>query len=862
MPIPSCRRSSPGPRLRAVVVAAVIGCAALPDARADEPVLPVLLEATEAVYPPEALAEGRGGTVLLELDVDETGAVMDARVAESSGDPAFDDAALAAVRDFRFEPARDGLGRPTAARIGYRYVFEPERAPVVSLTGRLLQAGIRQPLAGLDLRLVGPDGETRTARTDADGAFELADLAVGLWRVALDARGWEAEVAEAEVEEGQVAEVTLYAVAPRPWEVEDVDAEIEVVARARPPEVTERTLGADEIRILPGSNGDVVKAIQNLPGIARPPLGIGQLIIRGTNPEDSRYTLDGMEIPLVFHFAGLSTVVNGDLLDQVTFLPGDFSARYGRNLGGRVDIRPTRTMPERTNGYVSVDLFQVSGFVEAKVSEKTAIWASVRRSYADAVLTPVLSNTDRSFRAPRYWDATFRVLHRLPVGTVDALVLFSDDRFAALDADEDVDEGIGLTTTFLKARVSWLTSLGDRWRNELAVLFGPDAQTFRLSEDEDAYERRFAIDLRDEVTYRLEDGEDGVGWRMGVDVQTGPTDFRYAVTGFGPEEEGVSTLIAPAFYMEPTIRRGRTTVVPGIRADLLAYAGQRARFAVDPRVAVRFQATDSTLLKAATGKFTQFPTVRQSLDPAANPDVPLADGVGSLRPGWSLQSSIGVEQGLPLGFSVEATAYYNRLFGLVQGREDRFRFFTGPPPTGPLDSAPYASEGTGMICGAEVLVKLQRRTTTAWLSGTFGQSFRTQRGDEERSLFAYDQPVVVNALFSQELPKRWRIGARARLSLGTPYTPVVNRFLDLDDRSFIPVFGDANSARLPPFWSFDVRVDKEWVFDKWALTLYLDVQNVTNNRNVEVIGWTEDYAEEDGVLGLPIVPVFGLKGAW
>ena len=62
------------------------------------------------------------------------------------------------------------------------------------------------------------------------------------------------------------------------------------------PYKAERTLQADEIRYLPGSNGDVVKAIQNLPGIARPPLGIGQLIVRGTNPEDTAYYVDGTGI--------------------------------------------------------------------------------------------------------------------------------------------------------------------------------------------------------------------------------------------------------------------------------------------------------------------------------------------------------------------------------------------------------------------------------------------------------------------------------------------------------------------------------------------------------------------------------------
>ena len=111
-------------------------------------------------------------------------------------------------------------------------------------------------------------------------------------------------------------------------------------------DITERFLSSTEIQYLPGSAGDVVKAVQNLPGIARAPLGIGQLIIRGTAPEDSSYFIDGGNIPDVFHFGGLTTVLSPDNIDEVTFTRRNYSVRYGRQLGGVVDIRTNSTFPE------------------------------------------------------------------------------------------------------------------------------------------------------------------------------------------------------------------------------------------------------------------------------------------------------------------------------------------------------------------------------------------------------------------------------------------------------------------------------------------------------------------------------------
>ncbi|MGE0552731.1 MAG: energy transducer TonB [Gemmatimonadales bacterium] len=77
-------------------------------------------------YPP-ALAQQRiGGTVILRLFLDEAGAVVpeSTRIHESSGYPALDSAALAAVPGLRYAPAlRDG--RPAASAFLQPFNFRP-----------------------------------------------------------------------------------------------------------------------------------------------------------------------------------------------------------------------------------------------------------------------------------------------------------------------------------------------------------------------------------------------------------------------------------------------------------------------------------------------------------------------------------------------------------------------------------------------------------------------------------------------------------------------------------------------------------------------------------------------------------------
>jgi TonB family protein len=81
----------------------------------DEP--PVALNPVSPVRYPEALLDqGIEGQVLLRLYVDSTGRLIpdSTRIAESSGYPALDSAALVAAPELRFSPALH-QGRPVAA---------------------------------------------------------------------------------------------------------------------------------------------------------------------------------------------------------------------------------------------------------------------------------------------------------------------------------------------------------------------------------------------------------------------------------------------------------------------------------------------------------------------------------------------------------------------------------------------------------------------------------------------------------------------------------------------------------------------------------------------------------------------------
>jgi protein TonB len=103
-----------------LLMAGVMSCRKTPGTNSeigathDDP--PVALDPQPLVeYPPALYQQGIEGTVILRLFVNEQGTVVreSTQVAQSSGYPAFDSAAMAGVPRMRFAPAqRDG--RPVA----------------------------------------------------------------------------------------------------------------------------------------------------------------------------------------------------------------------------------------------------------------------------------------------------------------------------------------------------------------------------------------------------------------------------------------------------------------------------------------------------------------------------------------------------------------------------------------------------------------------------------------------------------------------------------------------------------------------------------------------------------------------------
>jgi hypothetical protein len=703
-----------------------------------------------------------------------------------------------------------------------------------------------------------------SAHTDGEGRFELPGLPPGRATVVAYEPAHHRFETEETLEAGKAVEVRYYLrrAARDPYEAV-------VVGQREKKEVTAVTLATGEVTRIAGVSGDTVKVVQNLPGVARAPGGFGLLVVRGGNPTDTRVYVDGVEVPIVFHFGGLTSIVPSELVEAVDFEAGNFGARHGRATGGRIDLRTRDPATRRLHLVADGNLFHALALAEGPVREDVSVALAVRRSYADAMISAAARNTD-AFGvsvAPRYYDFQGKLAWRAtPDDTVRLSFFGSDDRMKLTGIEteglEDLDE-LRIGTAFVQAVASWDHRFSDAARARIALAHGVIDVSNRFG-DEGRERDRFHI-----TTLRAEASRD-LGERLTL---AAGTDTRFVPSAAldlefpeipppnevpPPDPRKIRTrlrlqALEAGFWTEATWRPAPgLAVVPGLRVEREVLVNEMTW--VDPRLAVRYQVRDGTTLKGAAGIYHQPPLPVYLTKEWGNPE---------LQEEGARHTMAGIEQRIFGPLSLDLQLYYKDLFDLAlptdavvvrDGRPVRER---------------YANAGTGKAYGAELLLRWNPGGRFfGWVAYSVSRSIRDQKvvgGTIMPTGDAFDQPHHVVALGTLDLPELWEgfsAGFRLRYTSGNPYRRVVTAVFDADADRSEPVLEASPGGRVPAFFQLDLRADKRWTYRTWMLSLYLEVQNVTNRENPEAVTYNHDFSERGWVTGLPLFPSFGIRAEY
>lgn len=690
----------------------------------------------------------------------------------------------------------------------------------------------------------------------------------------------------------RVAAIALVArwVDPSPARADDGPAEpeeevagppIEVTVEAPPPRSAPGSvrISKEEARTTAGTQGDAVRALQNVAGAARTAFGSGQLVLWGAAPGETLNLLDGMEMPSLFHTGGLRSIVPSPLVRSVELLPGGFGVEYGRALGG-VALVETATLPdEGVHGFVSTDLFDTSAAVTL-ATDRLRVGLSARASYFDLLARAVVDeDIGDLYPLPRYQDAQLKITAPLGDGAeLSAIVAHTSDQLDRVRAAADpalerrdrvrtFSDRVGLRYRAADERTSTLVS---PW-------FGVDVASRDLTTSgvpASSGARTVAYGLRAEHRRLLFAGPVGglsleVRGVLGLDAIGRTTRLSRSGSLTIPPREGdvfvfgqppggevglddwrVGAVEAAPYLALPT-SLGPVLVTPGVRVNttLLEVSRQLpavgatppiglTRFlpTVDPRLAVSVSAGGGTTVGATVGSYHQAPDPRDQSPVFGSPSLAVAE---ALHVTGTFSTTIAAL------FFAEAVGYYKASSELAVRTE------ADPPRLA------RALVSTGRARAYGLNLTLRQRPVYGFrgvIAYALSRSERSAPGGFR--LFDFDQTHVLTVLLNQAVAG-FDFGLRARAATGMPRTAIVGAYYNARDDRYEPVLGGQNQTRLPPFFQLDLRAERAFVFDPVTLRLFVDVQNVTNHKNVEELAYDYDFSEESPILGLPVLGVAG-----
>ena len=737
--------------------------------------------------------------VLLLLVVDEQGAVEEFSLME--GEEPWASLAIDAAPGLVFEPAREG-GQAIAVEVPFEWRFSP---PPENLVGHLLVGEV--PAARVTVLV----GET-ALETDEEGRFSLRELPVGTYTVLIDDAVLQADPLVVEVLEGQLTELTLVA---RATGAED---EIVGVYVRRKHQVTTRTLTAEELRTTPGTMGDPVRAVQSLPGVVRTPFDSGWLMVRGGDPGDTGVYIDGVWVPLIYHLGGFTSVVHPAIVDGLAFMPVGGNVRYGRATSGTVELT-TKTVESGTRIEAGADLLHSGAYVQLPLGDKTGIAIAARRSYLDKAMALVPSITEEQAQiAPRFIDYQVKV-DRPNAGV---FLLGYKDGVNAPTGFEDESVSILLETHRIHGRLLRATPFGGLTLTPIAAV---DIREYDYTED--YYRQEMAsLGLRAEL---LQD-EGPVGWMVGLDGLTQGYGIQVITNQSDVSRVAWSHSVDPYAH----VRFGEDErLYLGLRLETLAVQEQLMRWGVSPRAQGVLPLGRRFAIIGDAGVFHQSPP----------PDIMIGLPDGRYL---DLERSWGVGAGLrwnhPL-LGLEVDGYWRHLDNQTLFEDD-----------GTL------GQGAGVAYGVETLTRYDIGPLAGWVAYTWSRSLRQQETGDLYLPNKFDQPHYLVAVLGWSLARDLTLSGRFRYGTGYPKDSEVHSAYDLLTLTETPL--DPQALRLQPFHALDLKVSKRSQLKRWEVDFYLDVQNVYNRRIAEpVITGIDDTITVYG-YGLPVLPIFGVKGAF
>ena len=698
---------------------------------------------------------------------------------------------------------------------------------------------------------------TLYAITDNSGKFEIDGVAPGTYRVQVDLLGYNQYISEQfmvsamgnylriELEEESVL---LNSVTVKP--------KADPFRRLPESPLSQKSIGVQEIEKNPGSNRDISRVVGSLPGVASVVTGgyRNDLLVRGGGPAENRYFYDGIEIPTINHFStqgasgGPVGIIDADFIREVDFYAGNFPVARSGALSSVLDLKLKDGDPVKNNFKFTVGASEAGVSSNGHLSKNTNYLFSARTSYLQllfkAIGLPFLpSFSDAQFKVEKRFDNKHE-LTLLGIVGIDNMTLNDDT------GGEESNEYI---LSYLPVIQQEVFTIGAAYR----YFYGRNTLNLYLSHsylnNRNTKYRNNDESSQENLTLRYRSVEKETKFRL--ENVTRMEQFRLTA-GFGSELPFYTNeTYQKIFYNNPVVVNYNTdlsffkyavfanlnytsanqkfTANAGVRADGNSYSSYMANpfNQFSPRASLSYEVGRNFYLNASAGRYFQLPpfTAMGFADNngnRVNKDMKYL-GSDQVAAGFDYRSSEGLQFGMELFYKWNFNGMYSVQDSIpVEGKGTNYGVVGNEAITSDVKGRSYGAEFSFRWFVSDKLNLISSITL-------FKSEFKDKDGIYKPT--AWDNRRLMTLSGSYRFPKNYVLGAKFRYSGGAPYTPLdVERSSlvaawDASGRAYLD-YSRYNSVYLKQFNQLDIRADKEFYFDRFAMKIYIDIQNILNKQ--------------------------------
>lgn len=631
-----------------------------------------------------------------------------------------------------------------------------------------------------------------------------------------------------------------------------------------------------------GGQADFAQYLQVVPGVIFTGDQGGQLYIRGGSPIQNKVLLDGMVVYNPFHSIGLFSVFDTDIIRNADVYTGGFGAEYSGRISSIMDISTRDGNKKRISGKLGANCFGAKVMIEgplkkAKTPDDATISfiLSAKNSYLEQsskFLYPYASETGLPFN---YQDFYGKVSLNAPNGSKINLFGFSfndqvNNYMSLSDFGWD-SYGAGANFLVIPGKAPVMI--------EGTVAYSNYTSRMVEADNPDRYSNINGFNMGFDFSQFM--GKNTL--KYGIEMLGYTTDYQtYSVYGHNRIGAKLNSTEIGAYAKYKAVL-GKFLLEPSFR---LQFYASLSELSPEPRIALKYNATDRLRLKAAAGMYSQNFVAATSDRDVVNLFYGFLSGIDNLPETYNgegiktnLQKAnhfiLGGEFDLSRNATLNIEGYWKDFVQLTN--INRNKLYPDNPENAPIPDLlkkDFTKE-TGDAYGFDVSLKYEDQHWYFWAVYALGFVTREYEKAVENGVellqYAphFDRRHNINVIltYTAGSKRQWEFSGRWNFGTGFPFTQVqgfyeyysfqdgINFDYTTTNGELGVLYGDLNAGRLPTYHRFDLDVKRKFYFtENIMLEADLSVTNVYNRNNVFYVNLvTSDIARQ-----LPILPTFGL----